>query len=107
MICVTNITEENIAEVISTWTGIPVYKITENENEILNNSNPMIESRSYLPQTNDTASQNYIERYTNYFGKNCLKNTGETSINPSSPFLLQHLCRMQKSKRKILSEKVL
>ncbi|MFR6659098.1 MAG: Clp protease N-terminal domain-containing protein, partial [Clostridia bacterium] len=30
---VTNITEENIAEVISTWTGIPVYKITENENE--------------------------------------------------------------------------
>ena len=44
----------------------------EDENEILNNSNPMIESRSYLPQTNDTASQNYIERYTNYFGKNCL-----------------------------------
>lgn len=44
----------------------------EDENEILNNSNPMIESRSYLPQTNDTASQNYIERYTSYFGKNCL-----------------------------------
>ena len=34
---VTNITEENIAEVISTWTGIPVYKITENENERLKN----------------------------------------------------------------------
>ncbi len=34
---VTNITEENIAEVISTWTGIPVYKITEDENERLKN----------------------------------------------------------------------
>ncbi len=34
---VTNITEENIAEVISTWTEIPVYKITENENERLKN----------------------------------------------------------------------
>ena len=34
---VTNITEENIAEVISTWTGIPAYKITEDENERLKN----------------------------------------------------------------------
>ena len=31
----TNITEENIAEVISTWTGIPAKKITEDENERL------------------------------------------------------------------------
>ena len=30
-------TKQNIAEVISTWTGIPVYKITENENERLKN----------------------------------------------------------------------
>ncbi len=34
---VTNITEENIAEVISTWTGIPAKKITEDENEKLKN----------------------------------------------------------------------
>ena len=32
---VTNITEENIAEVISSWTGIPAKKITEDENERL------------------------------------------------------------------------
>ena len=32
---VTNITEENIAEVISSWTGIPANKITEDENEKL------------------------------------------------------------------------
>ena len=31
----TNITEENIAEVISSWTGIPAKKITEDENEKL------------------------------------------------------------------------
>ena len=31
----TNITEDNIAEVISTWTGIPAKKITEDENERL------------------------------------------------------------------------
>ena len=30
-----NITEENIAEVIATWTGIPAKKITEDENERL------------------------------------------------------------------------
>ena len=34
---VTNITEENIAEVISSWTGIPAKKITEDENEKLKN----------------------------------------------------------------------
>lgn len=44
----------------------------DDENEILNNSNPMIEARFYLPQTSDTASQNYIERYTSYFGEQCL-----------------------------------
>ena len=32
---VTNITEENIAEVIATWTGIPAKKITQDENEKL------------------------------------------------------------------------
>lgn len=34
---VTNITEENIAEVISNWTGIPANKITEDENVRLKN----------------------------------------------------------------------
>ena len=34
---VTDITEENIAEVISNWTGIPAKKITEDENERLKN----------------------------------------------------------------------
>ncbi len=33
----TNITEENIAEVIASWTGIPAKKITEDENEKLKN----------------------------------------------------------------------
>ncbi len=34
---ITNITEENIAEVISNWTGIPANKITEDENIRLKN----------------------------------------------------------------------
>ena len=34
---VTDITEENIAEVIANWTGIPAKKITEDENERLKN----------------------------------------------------------------------
>ena len=34
---ITNITEENIAEVISSWTGIPASKITEDENVRLKN----------------------------------------------------------------------
>ena len=34
---ITNINEENIAEVIASWTGIPAKKITEDENERLRN----------------------------------------------------------------------
>ena len=34
---VTNIKEENIAEVIGSWTGIPAQKLTEDENERLKN----------------------------------------------------------------------
>ena len=34
---IVNITEENIAEVIANWTGIPAKKITEDENEKLKN----------------------------------------------------------------------
>ena len=34
---ITNVTEENIAEVIASWTGIPANKITEDETERLRN----------------------------------------------------------------------
>ena len=40
-----NITEENIAEIISTWTGIPAKKITENENEKLKNLEKTLHQR--------------------------------------------------------------
>ena len=40
-----NITEENIAEVISTWTGIPANKISENENERLKNLEKILHER--------------------------------------------------------------
>ncbi len=44
----------------------------EDEADILNNSNPMIDSKSYLAQINNNVSQNYLERYKNYFGEQCL-----------------------------------
>ena len=40
-----NITEENIAEVISSWTGIPVNKITEDENVRLKNLEKTLHKR--------------------------------------------------------------
>ena len=42
---VVNITEENIAEVISNWTGIPAKKITEDENEKLKNLEKSLHER--------------------------------------------------------------
>ncbi len=42
---VTNITEENIAEVISSWTGIPANKITEDENVRLKNLEKNLHAR--------------------------------------------------------------
>ena len=42
---VTNIKEENIAEVISNWTGIPAKKITEDENERLKNLEKTLHQR--------------------------------------------------------------
>lgn len=44
----------------------------QDEAEILNNTNEMIESKSYLPQTKDTATNTYLNRYKSYFGVNCL-----------------------------------
>ena len=42
---ITNITEENIAEVIASWTGIPAKKITEDENERLKNLEKTLHQR--------------------------------------------------------------
>ncbi|MCI8636920.1 MAG: ATP-dependent Clp protease ATP-binding subunit [Clostridia bacterium] len=42
---ITNITEENIAEVISNWTGIPASKITEDENIRLKNLEKKLHER--------------------------------------------------------------
>jgi len=44
----------------------------DNEIAILNNTNQIVDVNSYLPQVEDTAATNYINRYANYFGKNCL-----------------------------------
>lgn len=57
--------------------GIKFYtpdgEISKNdESDILNNTNPMIEVNSNLPQTKDTATNTYLNRYKNYFGANCL-----------------------------------
>ena len=42
---ITEITEENIAEIISKWTGIPAYKLTEDENEKLKNLEEKLHER--------------------------------------------------------------
>jgi len=44
----------------------------DDEISILNNTNQIVDVNSYLPQVEDTAATNYINRYANYFGKNCL-----------------------------------
>jgi len=42
---IVNITEENIAEVIANWTGIPASRISENENERLKNLETILHKR--------------------------------------------------------------
>jgi phosphomannomutase len=44
----------------------------EDESDILNNLNPILKVNSTLPKIKLQAAQNYLDRYTNYFGKNCL-----------------------------------
>lgn len=44
----------------------------EDENNIINNSNQIILITSNLPQVKDVASVNYMKRYSNFFGENCL-----------------------------------
>ncbi len=44
----------------------------EDETDILNNSNLLISINSNLPQVKEKAAINYLDRYENYFGENCL-----------------------------------
>lgn len=51
----------------------PVGEISkDDEIDILNNINPIIDSKSYLPQIQDTATNTYLNRYKSYFGDKCL-----------------------------------
>lgn len=53
----------------------PVGEISkDDEEDILNNSNPIIDINSFSLEVNNIAAQNYLKRYKNYFGKNCLNN---------------------------------
>jgi len=44
----------------------------EDESDILNNTNSMIDIDNFSLEVNNIASQNYLNRYSNYFGKDCL-----------------------------------
>ncbi len=44
----------------------------EDESDILNNSNPMIDTSSNLHQTKNNAGDIYLNRYKSYFVENCL-----------------------------------
>ncbi|MBD3844056.1 MAG: phosphomannomutase, partial [Campylobacterales bacterium] len=51
----------------------PVGEITKaDEIEIINNSNQIISIKSNLPKTKESATKNYMNRYANFFGSNCL-----------------------------------
>ncbi len=57
--------------------GIKFYtpdgEITKvDEIEIINNSNQIISIKSNLPQTKESATKNYMSRYANFFGSQCL-----------------------------------
>lgn len=46
----------------------------DDEEDILNNTNSMINTNSFSLEVNTKASQSYLNRYSNYFGKDCLNN---------------------------------
>lgn len=46
----------------------------DDEKDILNNTNSLIDINNFFLEVNTIASQNYLNRYANYFGKNCLNN---------------------------------
>lgn len=48
--------------------------LKEDEKDILNNSTPMININSFSLEVDNKASKNYLNRYANYFGKDCLNN---------------------------------
>lgn len=51
----------------------PIGEITkEDESDIINSSNQIISIKSNLPQVKDIATINYMKRYANFFGSNCL-----------------------------------
>jgi len=51
----------------------PIGEISkDDESEILNNTNEIISIKSNLPQIKDNAAINYMSRYANFFGSNCL-----------------------------------
>jgi phosphomannomutase len=44
----------------------------DDESEIINNENQIILTKSNLPKIKDSATVNYMNRYANFFGSNCL-----------------------------------
>lgn len=51
----------------------PLGEISKkDESDILNNTNSMIDTNSFSLEVDTKASQNYLNRYANYFGKDCL-----------------------------------
>jgi len=46
----------------------------DDEKDILNNTNSIIDTNNFSLAVNTKASQNYLNRYSNYFGKDCLNN---------------------------------
>jgi phosphomannomutase len=44
----------------------------DDESEIINNTNQIVLNKSDLPKVKETASVNYINRYSNFFGDMCL-----------------------------------
>ncbi len=44
----------------------------EDENHIVNNSNQIISVSKDLPEAKSTATDNYLDRYSSYFGEKCL-----------------------------------
>ena len=51
----------------------PIGEISkDDESEIINNTNQIISIKSNLPEVNDIASINYMNRYANFFGSHCL-----------------------------------
>lgn len=76
--------KENIPSIMITGSHIPFDRngikfytpmgeiSKEDESEIINNSNQLLSIKSNLPPIKEDASQNYMLRYSNFFGNKCL-----------------------------------